>query len=160
MQTLARLERLESRNRRVSPRRQLSLGAVLPETGDEAVILDLSSTGILIETDADLTTFEQLQLDLPEAGTVVATVMWNSGRYYGCEFHRPLGQAAVSAAMLRSPFEGPQEPAPSVASALAALEEAFEAEEDDRYPLGTRLRFIFGASILTWALILGVVATF
>jgi len=54
MQALARLERLETRNRRKVPRRRLSLSAVLGETGDEAVILDLSATGILIETKIDL----------------------------------------------------------------------------------------------------------
>src|SRR5690348_14486107 len=101
MQALARLERLETRNRRSAPRRKLSLGAVLADTGDEAVIHDLSTTGILIETRAALATFEQLQLELPETGQVVATVMWNSGQYFGCEFHKPIPQAAISAALLQ-----------------------------------------------------------
>ena len=144
MQALARLERLEKRNRRSAPRRQLSLGATLPETGDEAIIHDLSTSGILIETKADLATFEQLQLELPEAGQVVATVMWNSGKYFGCEFHKPIPQAAISAALLRNPFDR-----------QGAPEETEEAEAaDDRYPFGVRLRVILGASVLLWALIL------
>lgn len=151
MQALARLERVDSRNRRSSPRRQLSLGAVLPETGDEAVIHDLSTTGILIETEADLATFEQLQLDLMEAGPVIATVIWNSGHYFGCEFHQPIPQAAISAALLRSPFAQPK------AEAQAAVtHQEVEGEDiaDDRYPLSVRLRVILGASLLLWAVIL------
>jgi hypothetical protein len=151
MQALARLERIESRNRRAAPRRQLSLGAVLPETGDKAVILDLSTTGMLIETKADLATFEQLHLELPEVGPIVATVMWNSGHYFGCEFHAPIPQAAISAALLQSPFTLT---APAVTPAVED-EDADEAElADDRYPLGVRLRVILGLSVVLWALIL------
>ena len=149
MQAPARLERIESRNRRAAARRQLSLGATLPETGEEAVIHDLSATGILIETKADLATFEQLHLDLPEVGATVATVMWNSGQYFGCEFHQPIPQAAISAALLRNPISK-RELVPAV--------DTDDVEEtqftDDRYRLGVRLRVIFGSSILLWALIL------
>jgi hypothetical protein len=151
MQALARLERIESRNRRVAPRRQLTLGAVLPETGDKAVILDLSTTGILIETRADLATFEQLHLELPEVGPTVATVMWNSGQYFGCEFHTPIPQAAISAALLQSPFT-----LTSPAATPAVDDEEADKVDlaDDRYPLGVRLRVILGLSIVLWALIL------
>ncbi len=151
MQAVARLERIESRNRRAAPRRQLSLDAVLPGTGDEVVIHDLSATGILIETRADLATFEQLQVDLPEVGPTVATVIWNSGHYFGCEFHHPIPQAAISAALLQSPFKQPNAAAP------APIEHDNCDEDevvDDRYPLGVRLRVILGVSIALWALIL------
>jgi len=148
MQAAARLERLEARNRRSAPRRQLSLGAVLPGRGTKAVIHDLSTTGILIETRAELATFEQLQLQLPEAGEVVATVMWNSGQYYGCEFHNPIPQAAISAALLRSPF-ALSDPAPT-----ETAHEVDEPEVDDHYSFGVRLRVIVAASLALWALIL------
>jgi len=149
MQALARLERVESRNRRAAARRQLSLGATLPETGEEAVIHDLSTTGILIETKADLATFEQLHLDLPEVGATIATVMWNSGQYFGCEFHKPIPQAAISAALLRNPISK-REPVSAVHT-----DDVEETQfTDDRYPLAVRLRMIFGSSILLWALIL------
>jgi len=152
MQTLARLERIESRNRRSAPRRELSLGMVLPETGDEVVIHDLSATGMLIETGADLATFEQLQLDLPEVGQTVATVMWSSGCYFGCEFHKPIPKAAISAALLQSPFE---QPAAVVPAAIEQHDSDDESElEDDRFPFGTRLRVILGSSLVLWAIIL------
>jgi len=152
MQTLARLEPIESRNRRSAPRRELSLGMVLPETGDEVVIHDLSATGMLIETGADLATFEQLQLDLLEVGKTVATVMWSSGRYFGCEFHKPIPKAAISAALLQSPFE---QPAAVVPAAIEQHDSDDESElEDDRFPFGTRLRVILGSSLVLWAIIL------
>ena len=156
MQALARFERLQSRNRRAAQRRQLKLVATLSETGDEAVIHDLSATGILVETTADLATFEQLQLDLPEAGPVVATVMWNSGQYYGCEFHRPIPQAAISAAQLRSPFEQPTAEAP-----FETADQSEEAESvDDRYSFSVRLRVVVGASFLLWVAIFGAALAF
>jgi hypothetical protein len=149
MQALARFERLESRNRRASPRRRLSLGASLPQTGEQAVIHDLSTTGILIETNAELATFEQLHIDLPEVGPAVATVMWNSGQYFGCEFHERIPQAAISAAMLRNPIGG------RPAEALGVPDPVEETEvEYDHYPLTVRMRVILGSSILLWALIL------
>ena len=127
------------------------LGSVLPETGDEVVIHDLSATGILIETGADLATFEQLHLDLPEVGPTVATVIWNSGHYFGCEFHQPIPQAAISAALLQSPFEQ------QVTSVPVVVEHSHcddEEVDDDRYPFGVRLRMILGVSVALWALIL------
>jgi PilZ domain-containing protein len=153
MQKLARLERVESRNRRLAPRRELSLGMILPETGDEVVIHDLSATGMLIETDADLATFEQLQLDLPEVGKTVATVMWSSSRYFGCEFHRPIPKAAISAALLQSPFEQPAAVAPAAIKQHDGDDDESEVE-DDRFPFGARLRVIIGSSLVLWAIIL------
>ena len=158
MQTLARLERVESRNRRSAPRRELSLGMVLPETGDEVVIHDLSATGMLIETGADLATFEQLQLDLPEVGKTVATVIWNSSRYFGCEFHKPIPKAAISAALLQSPFEQPAA-VESVAIEQVDGDDVSEPE-DDRFPFGVRLRVILGSSLVLWAIILWAVGVF
>lgn len=151
MNALARIELLEARNRRSAPRRQLSLGSVLSGTGEKTVIHDLSVTGILIETKAVLATFEQLQLDLPEVGETVATVLWNSGHYYGCEFHAPIPQAAISAALLRSPFAQIEQLAP-----LQVEEDDAEESDvaDDRYSLGVRLRVILGTSLALWALIM------
>jgi hypothetical protein len=72
--------------------------------------------------------------------------MWNSGQYFGCEFHAPLAKAAVSAALLRNP----------IAQSLPEFHAADDDSEiaDARYPLGVRLRVILGASIALWALIL------
>jgi hypothetical protein len=150
MQALARLERIQTGNRRAAPRRQLSLYSILSATGDEAVIHDISETGMLVETDAELATFEQLHLDLPEAGRVVATVMWNSGKYFGCEFDKPILQRALSAALLKSSHH----------RAWSSTVDAEEPDEDaakdpdDRLPPRVRVGLIFSASLALWAIIL------
>ena len=90
-------------DRRTSQRRKLCLGSSLQGSGDDVTIHDLSSTGMLIETAAVLVPFDGLQIELPEVGTTPAVIVWNSGRYFGCEFRERLPQAAISAALLRSP---------------------------------------------------------
>ena len=146
MQAIARLEPLQARDRRSAPRRKLSLGAAMGGEGDPAVILDLSTTGILIETSAALATSEQLHLELPEAGRTVATIVWNSGPYFGCEFKAPIPQAAISAALLRNPIT------PSAHSEDESEDSA--TAEDDRFSFSVRLRVIFGTTLMLWALIL------
>ena len=64
-------------------------------------IHNISAAGLLIETTVPLAEGEQLALDLPEAGAVVATVVWRSERLYGCAFAEPLSPAALAAAQLQ-----------------------------------------------------------
>ncbi|MEQ5788452.1 helix-turn-helix domain-containing protein [Erythrobacter sp. NFXS35] len=89
---------------RATPRRDLRLEAsgVLP-SGREAnvVVHNISASGLLLETGLDLATGEQLALDLPEAGSVEAMIMWRSEQLYGCAFAAPLGAAALAAAQLQ-----------------------------------------------------------
>lgn len=96
----------DGRDRRTAIRRKLWLGSTLDESGAQVLIHDLSSTGLLIETSADLTG-TTLEVDIPEAGTSQATIVWRSGRFFGCQFKHPIPLAAVSAALLRSP--GPEQ---------------------------------------------------
>ena len=52
-----------------------------------------------------ITDYAQSQLgdivfvELPEVGTTLATVIWSSGDYFGCQFHTDLPRSAVSAAL-------------------------------------------------------------
>lgn len=153
MQAFAHLEHAKDRNRRGSQRRKLRLGATLSQSGDDVVIRDISASGMLIETSAELATFEQLQMEMPEIGQRVAMVIWNSGPFYGCEFQQPIPQFALSAAMLRSPFAGE---APEQPVSVPADEEAPQTDSfvDDRYSFATRLRFVLAVSVLLWGLIL------
>ena len=90
--------------RRSSARRKLRL-ELEPQgsAGSRVMIHDLSEQGMLLETDARLADGETVDLVIPEAGSAAATIVWNSGRYFGCRFENPLTSAAVSAALLRSP---------------------------------------------------------
>jgi hypothetical protein len=95
-------DRRGSRRRRL----QLSVRGTTPE-GDRApvVIHDISVTGLLLETSADLLIGETIEVDVPEGGPTSAIVMWNSGRFFGCQFEGRISPASVSAAVLRSPFD-------------------------------------------------------
>lgn len=110
MSLLAQFEEVGAeRERRNSNRRslRLTIAASLPESQDSAVeIHDLSETGILLETAASLSPGQVFQILLPLAGAVDSIVMWNSGRFYGCQFHQPVPRAAVSAALLQSAPNG------------------------------------------------------
>jgi PilZ domain len=94
--------------RRAALRRtlQLTVRGETPAGGSAQVLIhDISVTGILLETSADLLIGETIEVDVPDGGPTTAIVMWNSGRFFGCQFHGRISPAAVSAAVLRSPFE-------------------------------------------------------
>ena len=165
----ARLQHIPAADRRSSPRRKLSLSSSLQATGEAVTILDFSSTGMLIETAAELLPFDSFQIDLPEVGFTQAVIIWNSGPYYGCELNHPVPQAAISAALLRSapavpvdqlplPIEPPAARQSITTNAVesGALEDpqSYETLEDDKAPLTVRLRVIFGSAIVLWSLIL------
>jgi len=152
-----------AKNRRYSFRRSLRLGSVLSDSGVEIVIHDISATGMLIETSQELSAGETLIIDLPAHGETQATVAWNSGQYFGCQFELSIPVATVSAALLRSP---PLETIASIGSGPdlsmlnSLLAEAVEEDaslEDDRYSLQTRGLVIVGLCTLSWAFFGGLI---
>jgi hypothetical protein len=76
-----------------------------PDDASSALIRNLSERGLLIETAAELAIGETIHVDLPEAGTAEARIMWRDGPFFGCEFLTPVSKAAVSAALLLAPVE-------------------------------------------------------
>lgn len=107
---------------RADTRRALRLEASgLSPEGEEAnvTIHNVSAAGLLIETGLDLDTGEQLALDLPEAGVVTASVVWNSESLYGCAFDQPLSAAALAAVQLQGLAPGvPVPPRPAASPSL------------------------------------------
>jgi hypothetical protein len=95
----------ESRDRRGSARRALRLDiANGPRAAEgQVTIHDLSLTGALLETSAGLAVGDSFEVQLPQAGSVEARVVWNSGEFYGCQFNEPISPAVLSAALLQSP---------------------------------------------------------
>jgi hypothetical protein len=149
MQAVARLEHVQGASRRGSARLKLSLDASLAGSGEEVLIHDLSSDGILVETSVSLRKGARLEVALPEVGATQAKVVWSSGDYYGCQFDKPLPKAALSAALLRNPYE------PSVAPSVEEISDQDAVEfVDDRAPFAVRMRAILGSAVLLWALIL------
>jgi len=138
-------------NSRSASRRKLSLvarGATAAQEFATVVIHDLSETGVLIETKVPLAPGEPLEIDIQEAGTAAATVVWNSGSFYGCQFERRLPKAAVSAAILRNAARPPAvESLPTLAAKTAGPAEQTAAKWS--VPARMGLLVTFGAA--TWA---------
>lgn len=100
-------------NKRGAPRHQMRLrvrGAPPAGEATDVLIHNLSPTGLLIESTQHLAVGDEIVVELPEAATSTAKVVWASGQFFGCAFDRPLSAAAVSAAHLRSePASEPHE---------------------------------------------------
>src|SRR4029079_14209385 len=107
-------EREPAADRRPSVRRALRLGAVAGDSAAPATIHDLSLTGALIETSVSMLVGATFEVELPNAGAVEASVVWNSGEYYGCQFALPISPATLSAALLQAdahpPAKAPHDP--------------------------------------------------
>ena len=159
MGSLALLEgRHRVRSRRGATRRKLSLqaeGLVSNSSAAEVTIHDLSVTGLLLETSAELTRGEELDVYLPEAGATRARVIWSSGHYFGCQFDRPISSAVMSAAVLRS------RPVAAKTMARQAVIEVASSQPNPtkgvdtefQLSLGARLRIILALAIGCWVVI-------
>ena len=145
------------RSRRSSPRRRLNLevtGAVPDGPAAEVIIHEISPTGLLVETLAELAYGEELDVCLPQAGRTRAKVIWNRGQYFGCQFKQPISSAALSAAMLRSrPIEA-QRP-DDFPQTNTAFREPDRTDGLRRPPLsfGAKMRVSLGLAIACWAVI-------
>jgi hypothetical protein len=93
MSLLAQIEqRSRVSNTRYASRRKLSLvakGSTAAHECAPVVIHDLSQTGVLIETKAKISPGERLEIEIQEADVAAATVIWTSGRFFGCQFEQP-----------------------------------------------------------------------
>ncbi len=101
-------------------------------------IHNLSMSGMLLETDAELANGESLSVELPEIGSVSATVVWQSGDLFGCAFDQNLNEAALAAASLRGTVIGSLDPVLPVGSsgANAAKPDSIPRRAE---PFGVRL---------------------
>ena len=70
------------------------------------LVKDISGTGLLIETDAQLKVGEIFLVDLPQSGSTEARVVRQDGTMFGCEFLMPISPAVLSAAVLQSSVPG------------------------------------------------------
>ena len=102
---------------RSAVRRTLRLGVSASSSGDVAMalVLNISETGLLIETLLELAEGETFQVEIPGAIATTARVIWTEGFLAGCEFASPVSLAAVSAAQLMSLSAGPDRETPASA---------------------------------------------
>jgi hypothetical protein len=117
-------ELLPSPERRHWIRRALKLGAGSSEA--QVTILDLSLTGALLETNSPILVGAQFEVELPNVGAIPASIVWNSGDYYGCQFDLPITPATLSAALLqaapREASDGPPDPVEELRELNAEIE--------------------------------------
>lgn len=161
MSICARLQITPTADRRGWTRRSLSLVSSLQKTGSDVTIHDVSATGLLMETAAELDVFDALEIELPEAGFTAAVVVWSSGRFYGCQFKNRISQAAISAALLRSPPSQPGDtplqlhlPEPALQPEGVGDVGLQVASEEAKASLSVRLRVMLGSAVLLWGLII------
>ena len=86
-------------------RRQLRLplhGSKATGAEIEALVHNISATGMLVESGAQLEIGEVIEVNLPHSGKMATKVIWTSGRLAGCQFDMPISPATLSAAQLRS----------------------------------------------------------
>jgi len=116
-------DRAVQNGRRRYVRRALKLGTGASAGGDQVTIHDLSLTGALLETSVPMLVGAIFEVDLPDAGSVEATIVWNSGEYYGCQFELPITPAVLSAALLQSQPRAPKDQAAAFMDPLSELQE-------------------------------------
>lgn len=128
-------------SRRYAVRRPLRLATTFGPSGADAMIRDLSGTGMLLETAEEVYVDDLLLVEIPNFGRVPATVVWNSGRFFGCEFDQPLSASAVSGALLRNPFFDPHPDLAAADGQICIDSPPLTVEEagGDELPLSTRL---------------------
>lgn len=93
-------------------RRKLMLetsGSLPTGEASNVVIHNVSATGMLLETTLDLAEGEVIEVDLPEAGRVLARIVWASGILFGCAFRDVLSEGALSAIELKASAPLPPE---------------------------------------------------
>jgi transcriptional regulator with XRE-family HTH domain len=115
---------LNLKGRRGSTRREMKLrarGASGAGEGTDVLIRNLSTTGMLLEAAVGLAVGQKIVIDLPQIGHASAEIVWAGDNLFGCAFERPLSDAAVSAAQLRSEPQAHSNEAPLSAAANASL---------------------------------------
>jgi hypothetical protein len=147
---------------RSGKRRKLRLEAFGYTAADESakvLIHDLSQTGILIETEAQLSAGEAIQVELPHGEAREAKVVWSSDGLFGCQFERPISKAAVSAALLKAPVDGSEIEDAEYPCVHPQTQGSGRADEDtERLSPRTRVVVIVALALLMWAPVAAVLA--
>jgi len=138
---------------RIAERRPLMADATLRDDASvpmDISVVDLSSSGCLIEGASDLVVPSLVTLGIAGIGRVPARIVRRDGSRYGCSFLLPLAEHVVAKAQaLDTVVTFP-------AAALPRLVMFDETSMPDpaRWPRPVRLLLLIGGAILTWAIVL------
>lgn len=145
---------VETTDRRRTQRRTLRLDVAARSAAAESavVIRNLSRTGLLIETDATFSIGETFLLVLPELGAAPARVVRSDGTLFGCEFLTPVPASAISAALLRAPYDEEEGDVADITTARDS--DGLYAQRPPSAILFTALTALFTAMILLFVIAL------
>ena len=151
-----------SHNRRYAVRRPLRLATILGDCESDATIHDLSVTGMLLETAEEVAVGDLFLVEIPHIGHVPATVVWNSGRFFGCKFDQPISAAAVSGALLRNPFVRPHSALGAAHDQICTNSSPLTVKEagSEELPLPTRLVVLLVMAVAACAPVAVIAALF
>lgn len=138
---------------RGEPSRKLSLEGASPSfkgMHEAASVFYLSTTGMLLETDAPLSVGEPLEVLLPQAGNCMALIVWANESLYACQFDRALTTAVIGAVKLVHP---PKQSDADLGGMLSRQDEAREETFGERL---SRLRREAGFTMVYLASLVGV----
>lgn len=77
-------------------------GATASGSAASVLVHNISTTGLLLESEMPLVLHERIEIELPQAGATWARIIWVSDRFVGCQFDTAISPATLSAAQLRS----------------------------------------------------------
>lgn len=154
---------------RAADRRVLRLEAqAATPTGENGIqIHNLSRTGMLVQSSADVPVGTGIEVEMPGGIRHRAEVVWRDAHLFGCRFEKPLSQATLSAALLRAaPVAPPVGDSALLVDndALARLRQHWEFEHEiaaarhPELPPGKRLWAIIGLGLASWAIPSAIVA--
>ena len=127
---------------------RLQVDAAVQANGQtEAIIHNLSESGLLIETAADLAIGESVHVAIPGIGFRSAKVTWKNERFFGCKFEKEIPRAAISAVVLKAPFDVTASVPHEGPRALDQL------EGSEKLPFQTRIWIIVGLALVSWVLV-------
>lgn len=154
---------IQSGDDRGAERVRMRFGAVWLDHGPgahELTVLDVSTTGFLLETDQTLPVKTSLIVELPDGVCKTCRIVWSSGQFRGAVFSEPLSDTELQGIIfaVRDPlrrlkqvyqFEADDEGEGVEATDLPEP----EVRDDERLPFATRGKIILGSTALLWAAI-------
>jgi hypothetical protein len=120
-------------------------------------VLDLSTSGFLIQIDQTLPVGTCIVVEMPDGACKICKIAWNSGNYHGAQFSEPLTVAELDSLLSTHRTILPKVVEPVDAAAIATMAQAqdvgSDADFDGRMPFVASARLVVGAAAILWVLL-------
>jgi hypothetical protein len=156
---------------RGTERYRIRSGAVRRDHGSDIspiTILEVSTSGFLLETNQPLEAGSSIVVELTENLCREASVVWQSGRFHGAQFAQHLNPLELKHILAASPVVWPNFGNEGAGGSFTRrttqckqLIYDTEVADEEKLPLGTRLRIMVGITAALWGMIIagGLAAT-